>query len=150
MRAIIQRVKYAEVTIEGKKTEKIKNGLLVFLAIAKDDNEEDIIWLSKKICSLRIFYDGDGVKNISVKDIDGDILVISNFTLFARVKKGNRPSYIDAADPEVSIPLYKKFISQIENDLGKPIKKGKFAAYMQIELLNDGPVTINIDTKNKH
>jgi D-tyrosyl-tRNA(Tyr) deacylase len=135
--------------VDEKVEGAIGNGLLVLLGIEDADNIEDITWLSNKITGLRLFDDADGVMNLSVKDIGGDILLISQFTLFASTKKGNRPSYIKAAKPEISILLYQAFLSQMERDLGKPIQSGIFGADMKIVLLNDGPVTIIIDTKNK-
>ncbi|MBU8891152.1 MAG: D-tyrosyl-tRNA(Tyr) deacylase [Bacteroidales bacterium] len=149
MKAVIQRVNHASVSIENKLKSKIKKGLLILIGVQDSDNDEDINWLSNKICQLRVFDDKDGVMNLSVKDLDGEILTISQFTLHAKTKKGNRPSYIQAAKPEVSIPLYKKFIEQLGRDLGKEIKSGEFGAYMKVSLENDGPVTIIIDTKNK-
>ena len=149
MRAVIQRVSRAHVVIDGKIYSEIKQGLLVLLGIEDVDNNEDIEWLSGKIVSLRIFNDANGVMNISVKDINGEILVVSQFTLHASTKKGNRPSYIRASKPEIAIPLYEKMVKQLSNDLGQEIKTGIFAADMKVELLNDGPVTIVIDTKNK-
>lgn len=149
MRAVIQRVNHASVSIESKVKSEIKKGLLILVGIEEADNMEDIDWLSKKITQLRIFDDQDGVMNLSIKDINGEILAISQFTLHARVKKGNRPSYQQAAKPEISIPLYEKFVEQLGLDLGKDIKTGEFGAYMKVALENDGPVTILIDTKNK-
>ena len=149
MRAVIQRVAKASVTIENKVHAAINPGLLVFLGIEDADNGEDIEWLSGKIVNLRVFNDENGVMNISVKDTNGEILVISQFTLHASTKKGNRPSYIKASKPEVAIPLYKKFLQQLSNDLGKEVKAGIFGPDMKVELLNDGPVTIVIDTKNR-
>jgi D-tyrosyl-tRNA(Tyr) deacylase len=149
MRAVIQRTTRASVTIDGKIYSQIGMGLLVLLGIEDADTMEDIEWLSSKIISLRIFDDENGVMNISVKDIDGEILVVSQFTLHASTKKGNRPSYIRASKPEIAIPLYEKMVKQLSNDLGKKIKTGVFGADMKVELLNDGPVTIVIDTKNK-
>ncbi|MCD4833688.1 MAG: D-tyrosyl-tRNA(Tyr) deacylase [Bacteroidales bacterium] len=149
MRAVIQRVSKASVSIENKVKSEIKKGLLILVSVENADNTEDINWLSNKICQLRIFDDQDGVMNLSVKDINGDILTISQFTLHAKTKKGNRPSYQQAAKPEVSIPLYENFIEQLGFDLGKKIKTGEFGAYMKVSLENDGPVTIIIDTKNK-
>jgi len=149
MRAVIQRVTQASVKIEGKIHGQIKKGLLVLLGIEDADTNEDIEWLSGKIINLRIFDDADGVMNISIKDIDGEILLISQFTLHASTKKGNRPSYIKASKPGVAIPLYEKMIRQLSLDLGKTIQTGEFGADMKVELLNDGPVTIIIDTKNK-
>jgi len=149
MRAVIQRVTKASVTIDGNIHSSIDNGLLVLLGIEDADNDEDIQWLSAKIVSLRIFNDENGVMNVSVKDINGDILVVSQFTLHASTKKGNRPSYIRASKPEIAVPLYEKTILQLSNDLGKEIKTGIFGADMKVDLCNDGPVTIVIDTKNK-
>ncbi|SFQ15730.1 D-aminoacyl-tRNA deacylase [Parafilimonas terrae] len=149
MRAVIQRVTEASVTVDGNITGSIKNGLLVFIGIEDADATEDIEWLSGKIVNLRIFNDDNGVMNISVKDIDGGILLVSQFTLQASTKKGNRPSYIKASKPEIAIPLYKKMIAQLEKDLGKKIETGVFGADMKVRLLNDGPVTIWFDTKQK-
>ena len=149
MRAVIQRVNHASVTIDGHIKSSIKNGLLVFAGIEDADNNDDIEWLSNKIVNLRIFDDLDKVPNISVKDIDGDILLVSQFTLHAATKKGNRPSYIKASKPDIAIPLYEKMIVQLENDLGKKIFTGEFGADMKVSLLNDGPVTIIIDSKNR-
>ncbi len=149
MRTVIQRVNYASVSIENNIKSEIKKGLLILVGIEESDTLEDIDWLSKKIVHLRIFDDQDGVMNLSIKEIGGEILAISQFTLHAKVKKGNRPSYQQAAKPEVSIPLYEKFIEQLGLDLGKEIKTGEFGAYMKVSLENDGPVTILIDSKNK-
>lgn len=149
MKAVIQRVTSASVTINNQVTAQIQSGLLVFVGIETADSQEDINWLSSKITNLRIFPDEEGVMNKSVKDIDGEILVVSQFTLQASTKKGNRPSYIKAAKPEISIPLYETFLKQIAIDLGKSIHSGTFGADMKINLLNDGPVTILMDTKNK-
>lgn len=149
MKAVIQRVTNASVTIDGNVKSSIGNGLLVLIGIEDADNDEDIIWLSNKIVNLRIFDDENKVPNISVKDIVGDILLVSQFTLHASTKKGNRPSYIKASKPDYAIPMYEKMIAQLENDLGKKIFTGEFGADMKVELLNDGPVTICIDTKNK-
>ncbi len=149
MRVIIQRVSQASVSIDGKIKSEIKTGLLVFVGIEDADTDEDIIWLSNKITNLRIFDDENKVANISVKDIDGDILLVSQFTLHASTKKGNRPSYIKASKPDIAIPLYEKMIVQLEKDLSKKIFTGEFGADMKVSLLNDGPVTIFIDTKNK-
>ncbi len=149
MRVVIQRVSNASVTIEGKLKSHIKKGLLIFLGIEDADNAEDIEWLSAKIINLRIFDDENGVMNISVKDVSGDILLVSQFTLHASTKKGNRPSYLRASKPEIAIPLYEKMITQFEKDFGKKIFTGEFGADMKVELLNDGPVTIVIDTKSK-
>jgi D-tyrosyl-tRNA(Tyr) deacylase len=149
MRAVIQRVSRASVIIDGKIHSSINDGLLVLLGIEEADTDGDIEWLSGKIVNLRIFNDQDGVMNISIKESGGEILLISQFTLHASTKKGNRPSYIKAAKPEIAIPLYEKMIRQLTTDLGKEIRTGIFGADMKVELLNDGPVTIMIDTKNK-
>lgn len=149
MRVVIQRVTKASVTINGLVNGAIQKGLLVFVGIEKEDNMEDISWLSNKIINLRIFDDDQGVMNFSLKDIVGDILLISQFTLHATTKKGNRPGYSKAARPELAIPLYQAFTKQLQNDLEKEIATGEFGADMKVELLNDGPVTIVIDTKNK-
>lgn len=149
MRAVIQRVSKASVTIDGKIHSQIGNGLLVLLGIEEADADEDIEWLSGKIVNLRIFDDSDGVMNESVIDKNGDIILVSQFTLHASTKKGNRPSYIKASKPEIAITLYEKMIRQLSADLGKEIKTGVFAADMKVELLNDGPVTIIIDTKDR-
>ena len=149
MRAVIQRVSKASVTIDNKIYSEINNGLLVLLGIEDADAAEDIEWLSGKIINLRIFNDDNGVMNVSVKDINGDILVVSQFTLHASTKKGNRPSYIKASKPEFAIPMYEELVKQLTSDLGKKIYTGVFGADMKVELLNDGPVTIVIDTKNK-
>jgi D-aminoacyl-tRNA deacylase len=149
MRAVIQRVNHASVTINGTVKSAIQNGLLVLVGIEDADSAADIEWLSAKIVNLRIFDDENHVPNISVKDIVGDILLVSQFTLHAATKKGNRPSYIKASKPETAIPLYEKMIAQLETDLGKTIYTGQFGADMKVLLLNDGPVTIFIDTKNK-
>jgi D-tyrosyl-tRNA(Tyr) deacylase len=149
MIAVIQRVSEASVTIEQQVKGAIDTGLLVLLGIASEDNEEDIEWLVKKIINLRIFGDEEGKMNLSLNDVQGDILLISQFTLHASTKKGNRPSYIKAAKPDIAIPLYEKFIKVMEQQLGKPIATGEFGADMKVRLLNDGPVTIMIDTRNK-
>ncbi len=149
MRAVIQRVSEASVTVDNNITGSIKDGLLVLLGIEDADTAEDIEWLSGKIVNLRIFNDDNGVMNISLKDINGDILLVSQFTLHASTKKGNRPSYIRASKPGVAVPLYEQMIKQLEKDLGKIIETGIFGADMKVRLLNDGPVTIIIDTKNK-
>ena len=149
MRAIIQRVTRASVTIDGKVHASIEEGLLVLLGIEDADGMEDIEWLSGKIANLRIFNDKEGVMNISIKEMGGDILLISQFTLHASTKKGNRPSYIKASKPEVAVPLYEKMIQQLSLDLGKEIKTGQFGADMMVDLCNEGPVTIVIDTKNR-
>ena len=149
MRLLIQRVSKASVAINESVKSSIEKGLLVFIGIEDSDNEEDIKWLSNKIVNLRIFDDEHHVPNISVKDIKGDILLISQFTLHANTKKGNRPSYIKASKPEIAIPLYEKMITQLSVDFGKPVFTGEFGADMKVELLNDGPVTIWIDSKNR-
>lgn len=149
MRSVIQRVSKASVTVDRNIAGEINAGLLVLLGIEDADNDEDIQWLSNKIVNLRIFNDENGVMNKSVTEINGGVLLISQFTLHASTKKGNRPSYIKASKPEHAIPLYEKMISQLEKDLGKKIEAGIFGADMKVELLNDGPVTIVIDTKNK-
>jgi len=146
---VIQRVSKASVTVEGKQISKIGQGLLILLGIAGEDTDNDIIWLTKKIANLRIFDDENGVMNRSLTDIDGEAIVVSQFTLLASTKKGNRPSYIKAARPETAIPIYKEFIKQFEILLNKKVGTGIFGADMKVELLNDGPVTIIIDTKNK-
>ncbi|HIR94729.1 MAG TPA: D-tyrosyl-tRNA(Tyr) deacylase [Candidatus Coprenecus stercorigallinarum] len=149
MRAVIQRVSQSSVVIGGVCHGEIGTGLNILIGIEEGDGEEDIDWLCRKIVNLRIFDDNDGVMNKSVLDIDGDILVISQFTLFASTRKGNRPSYIRAAKPDISIPVYEKFLTTLENILGKQVKKGIFGADMKVTIVNDGPVTILIDTKNK-
>jgi D-tyrosyl-tRNA(Tyr) deacylase len=147
--AVIQRVSEAKVEIEKNINGRIDAGLLILLGIENEDGEEDITWLSKKVVNLRIFDDEAGVMNRSILDIGGDALLVSQFTLHASTKKGNRPSYIKAARPEVAVPLYDKFRLQLEADLGRQVQTGKFGAMMQVSLCNDGPVTIIIDTKNK-
>ncbi len=149
MRAVIQRVTKASVTIDEVIRCKIGDGLVVLIGIEDADSEEDINWLSNKMVNLRIFNDEEGVMNKSVLEISGSILLISQFTLHANTKKGNRPSYIKASKPDVAIPLYEKLIAQLKTDLGKEIETGIFGADMKVELLNDGPVTIIIDTKNR-
>jgi D-tyrosyl-tRNA(Tyr) deacylase len=149
MRAVIQRVSSASVKVDDKITGEIKQGLLVLVGIEDSDGQEDLEWLSGKIVNLRIFNDDEGVMNKSVKDIDGGVLVVSQFTLHAATKKGNRPSYIRASKPDIAVPLYEQFKQQLTADLGKEIQAGIFGADMKVELLNDGPVTIIIDTKNK-
>ena len=149
MRAVIQRVSEANVTIDSIIRSSIQNGLLVLAGIEDADNTDDIVWLSAKIVNLRIFNDENGVMNLSVKEIAGNILLVSQFTLHAATKKGNRPSYIKASKPEIAIPLYGQLIKQLEQDLGKPIATGEFGADMKVGLINDGPVTIMIDTKSR-
>lgn len=149
MIAVIQRVSEASVTIDGVVKSQIQKGLLVLLGIEDADDNEDIDWLANKIVNLRIFNDAQGVMNVSVKDDGGDIIVVSQFTLHASTKKGNRPSYIKASKPEIAIPLYEKFVNSISGVLEKSVQTGEFGADMKVRLLNDGPVTIVIDTKNK-
>lgn len=149
MRIVIQRTKHASVTIDGQQKSAIGTGMLVLVGIEDSDGKEDIDWLCRKIVNLRIFDDENGVMNKSVLEIEGDILVVSQFTLHASTKKGNRPSYIRAARPEISIPLYEQFCNELSIALGKPVSTGQFGADMQVELLNDGPVTICMDTKQK-
>ncbi len=149
MRAVIQRVSAASVTVDEIVTGTIKNGLLVLLGIEDADTQDDIQWLSNKIVNLRIFNDENGVMNVNVKDTGGAILLVSQFTLHASTKKGNRPSYIKASKPDFAVPVYEKMISQLKADLGKEIETGIFGADMKVSLLNDGPVTIIMDTKNK-
>lgn len=149
MRAVIQRVELASVMIDGKIKSEIGPGLLIFIGIEEEDNDEDINWMCSKILKLRIFEDEDGIMNLSVSDINGDIMVVSQFTLHASTKKGNRPSYIKAAKPEYAKPYYLRFVKNLRREYHKEIKTGEFGAMMRISLLNDGPVTILIDTKNK-
>ncbi|KAA2215877.1 D-aminoacyl-tRNA deacylase [Maribacter flavus] len=149
MRTVIQRVAKARVTVEGKVISSIGQGVLLLLGIVAEDSEEDIDWLVKKVLNLRIFNDEAGVMNKSILDIGGEIIVVSQFTLHASTKKGNRPSYIKAAKPETAIPLYEKFVHKLELEIGKKVGTGIFGADMKVDLLNDGPVTIIIDTKNK-
>ena len=149
MRTVIQRVNKASVTIEGNIKSSINEGLLILVGIEETDTLEDAEWLAKKISTLRIFNDDNGVMNKSVIDIDGELLVISQFTLFASYKKGNRPSWLRAAKHEISVPLYESFCNKLSEALGKPVGTGEFGAYMKVELINDGPVTICMDTKNK-
>lgn len=149
MKAVIQRVSKASVTIDNKEKSAIKLGLLVFIGVEDADTDEDIKWLSNKIVNLRIFDDANTVPNLSMKDVNGDILIVSQFTLHASTKKGNRPSYLKASKAEVAIPVYESMIAQLKTDLGKEIFTGEFGADMKVELLNDGPVTILIDTKNR-
>lgn len=149
MRAVVQRVSEASVTIEGDRVADINAGLLVLVGIEDADNQEDINWLCAKIVKLRIFSDDEGLMNRAIEDINGDIIIVSQFTLHAATKKGNRPSYIKAARPDVAIPLYENFIKQMEKELGKKVQTGRFGADMKVALLNDGPVTIFIDTKKK-
>lgn len=149
MKAVIQRVSKASVAIGGNVNGAIGMGLLVLLGIEETDSQEDITWLSAKIVNLRIFNDAEGVMNLSLKEMNGELLLISQFTLYASTKKGNRPSYIKAAKPGIAIPLYEKMIAQLQQDMQKPIQTGVFGADMKVELLNDGPVTIIIDSKNR-
>lgn len=147
MRVVIQRVKEASVTVEGKNSSKIKRGFLILLGIENEDTNNDIEWLSRKIVQLRVFSDEKGAMNTSLQEIQGDLLVVSQFTLHASTKKGNRPSFIKAARPEVAIPLYEKFIEQLERDSNQKVATGQFGAMMEVALVNDGPVTIVIDSK---
>ena len=149
MKAVIQRVSESSVTINSEIVAQIQQGLLVLVGIEDSDNQEDIVWLTSKIANLRIFEDESEVMNLSLKDIDGEMIVVSQFTLHALTKKGNRPSYIKASKPEIAIPLYESFVQQMEIELGKKIQTGQFGADMKVALVNDGPVTIIIDTKNK-
>lgn len=149
MRIVIQRVSHASVTIEGRVKSEIQKGYLILLGICEDDSTEDIDWLVRKVIGLRVFDDENGVMNRSIMDIDGEILVISQFTLFASYKKGNRPSWLRAAKHDISIPLYNEFCTKLSAALGKEVGTGEFGADMKVELLNDGPVTICMDTKNK-
>ena len=149
MKAVIQRVSKANVVIEGEQVASIGNGVLVLLGIVDEDTKADISWLSSKIANLRIFGDENGVMNKSVIEVDGEAIVVSQFTLHASTKKGNRPSYIKAAKPEIAIPCYEAFVKQLEQDLDKKVQTGEFGADMKVELLNDGPVTIIIDSKSR-
>ncbi len=149
MRVVIQRTLEASVTIEGEQVAQINKGLLILVGIEDSDNQEDIDWLASKIVNLRIFADENDVMNRSVKDVEGDIIVVSQFTLHALTKKGNRPSYIKAAKPDFAIPMYEKFVTQIEKELEKKVQTGQFGADMKVALINDGPVTILIDSKNR-
>lgn len=149
MRVVIQKVKEASVSVEQKVISSINVGLLVLVGVEEVDSQEDIDWLVKKVVQLRIFHDEDGVMNRSVKEVNGDMIIVSQFTLHASTKKGNRPSYIRAAKPDISIPMYEKFIASIELALGKKVGTGKFGAMMDVALINDGPVTIIIDSKQK-
>ena len=149
MRVVLQRVSHASVTVSGEKTGQIGKGLLILLGVEDADTSEDSQWLSRKVVNLRIFNDEQGVMNRSVLEVDGEILLVSQFTLHASTKKGNRPSYIKASKPDVAIPMYEAFMKQLELDLGKPVAAGIFGADMKVELLNDGPVTIIIDSKNR-
>ena len=149
MRIVIQRVSHASVTIEGNVKSQIGKGYLILLGVCEEDSQEDIDWLVKKVIGLRVFDDENGVMNRSIMDVDGEILVVSQFTLFASYKKGNRPSWLRAARHEISVPLYESFCARLSEALGKEVGTGEFGAYMKVELLNDGPVTICMDTKNK-
>ena len=149
MKAVIQRVSQASVKINNEIVAQIQKGLLVLIGIEEADNQEDIYWLTAKIANLRIIGDENNVMNLSLKDSDGEIIVVSQFTLHAATKKGNRPSYIKASKPEIAIPMYEKFIKQLELELGKKVQTGQFGADMKVSLVNDGPVTIIIDSKNK-
>lgn len=149
MRAVVQRVSRASVTVEGKQVSAIKAGVLVLLGITNEDGTEDIAWLVRKIANLRVFNDADGVMNLSLLDKKGDAIVVSQFTLYAATKKGNRPSYIKAAKPEVAVPLYETFVLALEKELLKNVGTGIFGADMKVDLINDGPVTILLDSKNK-
>lgn len=149
MKVVIQRVSSASVAVEEKLISKINNGLLILLGITDGDSHEDILWLVRKISNLRIFNDSEGVMNLSLLDAKADAIVVSQFTLYASTKKGNRPSYVKAAKPSVAVPLYEAFVLALEKELGKKVGTGIFGADMKVELLNDGPVTIIIDTKNK-
>ncbi|MBT8306979.1 MAG: D-tyrosyl-tRNA(Tyr) deacylase [Maribacter sp.] len=149
MRAVVQRVSKASVTVEEKTISKMGNGLLIFLGIVNEDSKEDIEWLSRKITNLRIFNDSEGVMNKSLIEIDGEAIIVSQFTLHASTKKGNRPSYLEAAKPNIAIPVYEQFVLQLEHDLGKKVGAGVFGADMKVDLLNDGPVTLIIDTKKR-
>jgi len=149
MRILIQRVSSAAVLIKNQIHSSIGQGLMILVGIQNNDGEEDVLWLCNKIAGLRIFDDRNGVMNLSINEIDGEILVVSQFTLHARIKKGNRPSYIDAAPPAISIPLYETFVRQLELETGKPVKTGEFGAMMDVSLVNNGPVTIWIDSKNR-
>jgi D-tyrosyl-tRNA(Tyr) deacylase len=149
MRIVVQRVTEASVTVDGKITGAINAGLLVLMGIEDADTDEDISWICNKIVNLRIFNDAAGVMNLGIKEVEGDILLVSQFTLHASTKKGNRPSYIKASKPEIAIPMYEKMIQQLQQELGKPVQTGIFGADMKVRLLNDGPVTIMIDSKNR-
>jgi D-tyrosyl-tRNA(Tyr) deacylase len=149
MRAVIQRVSFASVSIDRQEKARIANGLLIFLGIEEADSREDLEWLSGKIARLRIFHDQKGIMNLSLTEVGGEAMVISQFTLHASTRKGNRPSYMQAARPPTAIPLYEQFISHLSHDIGLEVKSGEFGAYMQVEMLNDGPVTIIIDSKKR-
>ena len=149
MRIVIQRVSHASVTIEGNVKSQIGKGYLILRGVCEEDRQEDVDWLVNKVIGLRVFDDENGVMNRSIMDVDGEILVVSQFTLFASYKKGNRPSWLRAARHEISVPLYESFCARLSEALGKKVGTGEFGAYMKVELLNDGPVTICMDTKNK-
>jgi len=149
MRVVIQRVKEASVSVQGVKISEIQKGLLILVGVETQDTQQDIDWLVAKVAKLRIFEDLDGAMNVSLQDIDADVIVVSQFTLHASTKKGNRPSFIKAAKPEVAIPLYQEFVDSLEKELDKKIQTGQFGAMMDVALINDGPVTITIDSKNK-
>jgi D-tyrosyl-tRNA(Tyr) deacylase len=149
MKTVIQRVSQSSVTINNEIVAQIQNGLLVLVGIEDEDQQEDIVWLASKIANLRIFADENDIMNLSVKEINGDVIVVSQFTLHAQTQKGNRPSYIKASKPEIAIPMYEKFIQHLELELGKSIQTGQFGADMKVALVNDGPVTIIIDSKNR-
>ena len=149
MRVLIQRVRRASVTVDGEFISEIGKGLLVFVGICDEDGDKDIEWLTKKIANIRLFDDDNGVMNLSVNDVCGEVLAVSQFTLMASTKKGNRPSYIKAAKPDISVPLYEQFCNEMEIAVNKPIKRGVFGADMKVDLLNDGPVTIFIDSRNR-
>ncbi len=149
MRVVVQRVSDASVSVENKIVGAIKHGVLVFLGIMNEDKQEDIEWICKKLINLRIFDDSEGQMNLCLNDIDGDVLLVSQFTLYASTKKGNRPSYIKAAKPDVAIPIYEQFVKHLEQELGKTVAKGVFGAHMDVRLNNDGPVTIIMDSKDK-
>jgi len=150
MKAVIQRVKHASATVNGNIISEIKHGILLLLGVSENDTSEDILWLSKKTANLRISNDENGVMNTSLIDVNGEAIVVSQFTLQASTKKGNRPSYLRAAKPEIAIPLYEEFVKQFETEIGKKVGTGEFGADMKVELLNDGPVTIIIDTEDKN
>lgn len=149
MRAVVQRVSKASIAVDGKEVSAIGNGLLILLGITGEDNKEGLMWLVRKIANLRIFNDAEGVMNHSLLDVNGEALVVSQFTLYASTKKGNRPSYIKAAKPDIAVPLYETFVLELEKELGKKVGTGVFGADMKVDLLNDGPVTIIMDTINK-
>jgi len=149
MRIILQRVQEATVSVEGKEKASIQQGLVLLLGIMPEDGQEDIDWLCRKVLGMRIFSDEAGKMNLSVKDVDGEIIVVSQFTLYANIKKGTRPSFVRAAPPKIAIPLYEKFVQQIEEQFGKKVGTGEFGAHMNIELNNDGPVTIIMDSRNR-